>query len=267
MERRGRSRFRIAVLGRGESAKKVRSWLMASSPKRKPHGKSARTTGGPLRRPPRLLVLDVDSTLIRQETINELAREKGVGREVTAITEEAMQGRMDFDESLRRRCAFLEGLPEAALERVYSRLELMPGAEELLDRLRLSGCRVALATGGFCFVTDRLQKRLGIEHACANRLEVRGGSLTGRVLPPIVNAAAKALFLERLREEFGLRREETAAIGDGANDLLMLRQAGLGIAFNAKAGLRRGGGKSLRSVRGPSLAAVLPALGLPVSGR
>lgn len=182
-----------------------------------------------------LVVMDMDSTLISIECIDEIADMQGLKPQVAAITESAMRGEIEFAESLRRRVALLEGLDESALQRVYNeRLRLNPGAQTLLDTLRAHGIRTMLVSGGFTFFTDRLKSRLGLDHAHANTLEVVGGKLTGRVLGNVLDAQGKADWLIRVRDDLGLRKEQVIAIGDGANDLKMMDAAGVGIAYHAK---------------------------------
>lgn len=186
-----------------------------------------------------LFVTDMDSTLIDIECIDEIADMQGLKPQVAAITEAAMRGEIDFRESLVRRVALLAGLPEAALQAVYDqRLQLNAGAERLLQGLKRAGVHTVLVSGGFTFFTERLQARLGFDQAWANALEVRDGHLTGRVLGEVVDGAAKAAHLQRIRDTLGLSPAATLAIGDGANDIDMLRAAGFGIAFRAKPALR-----------------------------
>lgn len=186
------------------------------------------------RRNRRIVALDMDSTLLQAEVIDELAKEAGAGEKVSAITEAAMRGEIDFDESLRQRVQSLEGLPESVLPKVAERLQLTEGAERLLSNLRRFGYTTAILSGGFTYFGEHLQKLLGIDHVHANQLEIVDGKLTGRVLGPIVNAERKALLLEQLAANEGVDRKQMIAIGDGANDLPMLSRAGLGIAFHAK---------------------------------
>jgi phosphoserine phosphatase len=182
-----------------------------------------------------LLAMDMDSTLISIECINEIADLHGVKREVSAITASAMRGEIDFAESLRRRVALLAGLAETALTRVYEeRLRLSPGAEIMLSGMQRAGIKTLLVSGGFRFFTERLKSRLGLDFTLANELEVENGKLTGRLHGGIVDAEAKARELSRLRGELGLAMEQVIAIGDGANDLSMLREAGISIAFHAR---------------------------------
>lgn len=189
---------------------------------------------GLTRQTKRLVVLDVDSTLIRNEVIDLLADEAGSGPEVAAITAAAMAGELDFAESLKQRVATLAGLDQAAVDRARSRLELTPGARTFIRTLHRLGFVTAVVSGGFTAFTGPLCAELGIHHSLANVLEEKDGLLTGRLLPPIIDRAAKATFLTEVAEFEDLSLEQTVAVGDGANDLDMLRVAGHGIAFNAK---------------------------------
>lgn len=186
------------------------------------------------RRHRQLVVFDMDSTLIQSEVIDELAIEAGVGDEVAAITERAMRGELDFDESFKQRVALLEGLDESALERVVDRIELTEGAERLVNTLKALGYRTAILSGGFTWFGEYLKNRLGITYVYANELEIEDGKVTGRVVGRIVNGQRKAELLKQIAEEEGLSLEQVIAVGDGANDLPMLGTAGLGIAFRAK---------------------------------
>jgi phosphoserine phosphatase len=188
-----------------------------------------------LRRAMRLIVMDVDSTLIQGEVIELLAAHAGHAEEVARRTERAMRGELDFEESLRERVALLEGIPESALAEVYDELVLAPGARTLVRILRRLGYRFALVSGGFTHITDRLAEDLGIHYARANELEIVDGRLTGRIVGPVVDRAGKADALRYFADEVGVPLESVVAIGDGANDLDMLEIAGLGIAYNAKA--------------------------------
>lgn len=182
-----------------------------------------------------LYVTDMDSTLINIECIDEIADMLNLKTEVAAITASTMRGEIEFAESLTRRVALLKGLEEAALIRVYDeRLALNPGAERLFEALKQHRIKTMLVTGGFTFFTDRLQQRLGFDYCAANRLETRAGKLTGRVLGEIVDAQGKADHLKHARDQLGLTREQVIAVGDGANDLKMLAEAGVSIAYHAK---------------------------------
>ena len=188
-----------------------------------------------LRRAMRLIVMDVDSTLIQGEVIELLAAHSGQRLEVAAVTESAMRGEIDFEQSLRDRVALLEGVPASALDEVYDELVLAPGARTLVRILRRLGYRFALVSGGFSQITDRLAEDLGIHYARANELEIVDGVLTGRIVGEVVDRAGKADALRYFAEQVGVPVESVVAIGDGANDLDMLEIAGLGIAYNAKA--------------------------------
>lgn len=187
-----------------------------------------------LRRSMRLIVMDVDSTLIQGEVIEMIAAHAGCEAEVAAVTERAMNGELDFAESLRARVALLKGVPASALDQVYADLQLTPGARTTIRTLKRLGYRFAIVSGGFAQITDRLAASLGIDFAAANELEVVDGLLTGRVVGEIVDRPGKARALQRFAEQLGISMAATIAIGDGANDLDMLNVAGLGIAFNAK---------------------------------
>jgi phosphoserine phosphatase len=182
----------------------------------------------------RLVVMDVDSTLVQGEVIEMLAAHAGCLEEVSEVTEAAMRGELDFEESLRRRVALLEGLDASALDSVYDDLTLAPGARTMVRTLKRLGYRFAIVSGGFTRVTDRIAADLGIDFAAANDLEIVDGRLTGRILGPVLDRAGKAAALRRFAAEVGVSEAATVAIGDGANDLDMLSAAGLGIAFNAK---------------------------------
>lgn len=212
------------------------------------------------RRAKRLVVMDVDSTLVQGEVIEMLAAEAGCLAEVARVTAAAMAGELDFEESLRARVALLEGLPVEAVDRVRAAVRLTPGARTLVRTLKRLGWTVGIVSGGFTAVTDDLREELGLDHALANVLEVVDGRLTGRVVGAVVDRAAKAAALRRFALEEGLLPEQTVAIGDGANDLDMLDAAGLGIAFNAKPVVRDAADAAL-SV--PFLDAVLFLLGIP----
>ena len=211
------------------------------------------------RRAKRLVVLDVDSTLTQNEAIDLLAAQAGCLDEVAAITERAMQGKMDFSEALRQRVSLLSGLDELAIERAWHELTLTPGARTFCRTLGRLGYTTAIVSGGFTIFTERLQKELGIQHGRANQLEIKNGQLTGNLTGPLIDRKAKAAFLHEIAELEGVSIEQTVAVGDGANDLDMLSEAGLGIAFNAKPIVRDVANTSLRV---PYLDAVLFLLGV-----
>jgi len=182
-----------------------------------------------------LVVMDMDSTLINIECIDEIADMQGLKPQVSAITEAAMRGEIDFAESLRRRVALLEGLDEQALQRVYDeRLKLNPGAEAMLAKLKEHGIKTLLVSGGFVFFTERLKPRLGLDYTHANTLEIVNGKLTGKVIGKVFDAQGKADWLVKIRDELNLRPDQVIAMGDGANDLKMMAQAGVSIAYHAK---------------------------------
>ena len=182
-----------------------------------------------------LLAMDMDSTLITIECIDELGDFAGRKPEVAAITAQAMRGELDYPQSLRKRVALLAGLPDSVLERVYAeRLRFTPGAEALVARCRAEGIKLLLVSGGFSFFTERLRSRLGLDYTISNRLEISQGRLTGGLVGDIVDADAKAAKFCAVMEELGAEKVRTVAIGDGANDLKMMAQAGYSIAFRAK---------------------------------
>jgi len=197
------------------------------------------------RRNRRLFAFDMDSTLIQGEVIDELAKMAGVGEQVVRITEAAMRGELGFDESFTRRVALLKGL---AAERVNDLLDSIPladGAERLVQTLRLLGYKTAILSGGFTFFARSLQKRLGIDTVHANELEIEDGKVTGRVIPPIINGARKALLLAEIARSEGISLEQVVAVGDGANDIPMLSLAGMGIAYRAKPLVRQSADQSI----------------------
>jgi phosphoserine phosphatase len=190
------------------------------------------------RRAKRLVVLDVDSTLIRDEAIDVLAERAGVGAEVAAITERAMAGHLDFASSLKARVALLAGMKLVDVEEVRDSLRLTPGARTFVRTLRRVGYHVGVVSGGFTFFTDRFVRELDLDFAAANELEIVDGVLTGRIKGPILDRAGKAGALRRFAAKYVVPLSQTVAVGDGANDIDMLEAAGLGVAFNAKAALR-----------------------------
>jgi phosphoserine phosphatase len=212
-----------------------------------------------LRHGMRLIVMDVDSTLVQGEVIEMLAEHAGCLGEVAAVTEAAMRGELDFEQSLRQRVALLEGLDASCLDRVYEGLTLTPGARTLVRTLKRLGYRFAIVSGGFSQVTDRLAADLGIDFAAANELEVVDGRLTGRIIGAVLDRAGKADALRRFAEEVGVPQAATVAVGDGANDLDMLSAAGLGIAFNAKPVVQQAADTT---VNVPFLDAILYLLGI-----
>ncbi|MGW3471855.1 phosphoserine phosphatase SerB [Saccharopolyspora sp. NPDC000995] len=193
---------------------------------------------GLARRAKRLVVFDVDSTLIQGEVIEMLAARAGCEREVREVTERAMRGELDFAESLRQRVAVLEGLPASVLDDVAAELELTPGARTTIRTLRRLGFHTGVVSGGFTQIIDQLVDELGLDFSAANELEIVDGKLTGRVVGEIVDRPGKAKALRRFAESFGVPAAQCVAVGDGANDIDMLTAAGLGVAFNAKPALR-----------------------------
>ena len=182
-----------------------------------------------------LVVMDMDSTLITIECIDEIADMLNLKPQVAAITASAMRGELDFAQSLTQRVALLAGLEQSALQRVYEeRLQLSPGAEKFLATLQARGIKTLLVSGGFTFFTGKLKTRLQLDYTASNVLEIVDGKLTGKVLGTIVDAQGKADWLKRIRDELGLHRNQVIAIGDGANDLKMLGEAGISVAYHAK---------------------------------
>ena len=200
------------------------------------------------RRNRRLVCFDMDSTLIQTEVIDELAELAGVGDEVKAITESAMQGEIDFNESFKRRMKLLEGLKEDVLQDVAERLPITKGARRLIDTLRSYGFKTAILSGGFTYFGHYLQKKLDIDYVYANQLEIKDGALTGGYLGEIVDGNKKAEYLKEIAEKEGIDIGQTIAVGDGANDLQMLNLAGLGIAFHAKPKVKDNAQSSISSI-------------------
>lgn len=211
------------------------------------------------RRNRRLVVFDMDSTLINAEVIDELAIEAGVGKQVAEITELAMQGELDFNQSFERRLSLLEGLSENILEKVASRIQLNEGVAELMSTLKFLGYKTAILSGGFTYFAKRLQEQLGFDHIYANELQIIDGTVTGVSVAPIVNGERKAELLKELAQREGLALEQVIAIGDGANDLPMLSLAGLGIAFRAKPLVKKNAQQSISTL---GLDSVLYLLGI-----
>ena len=211
------------------------------------------------RRVKRLIVFDMDSTLVQGEVIDALARRAGVGAQVEAVTRRAMAGRLDFEASLRRRVGLLKGLREADLSAVREGMELTPGAYEVITVLKRLGYRIGVISGGFSYFTDWLKRRLGLDYAYGNVLEMVDGVVTGRVKGEVIDAERKGDLLEHIASLESISLDQVIAVGDGANDLKMLERAGLGIAFNAKAAVRDAAD---HAINGPHLHAILYLLGL-----
>ena len=186
-----------------------------------------------------LCVMDVDGTLILEEVIDLLGREVGREEEISQITSRAMRGELNFERSLRERVALLKGLPVSVFDKVFKSIQLTPNAQKFISILQKNGIQVGLVSGGFTPIVERLAKSLGIAYLSANQLEVKDGLLTGKLVGQIINPKVKKETLEQWRKELKLSKERTIAIGDGANDLLMLKSAGLGIAFCAKEVLKK----------------------------
>ena len=210
------------------------------------------------RRNRRLVAFDMDSTLIEAEVIDELAALAGVGGQVSAITEKAMRGEIDFSESFRARVSLLRGLEESALAEVASGLKITEGAEHLITTLKTLGYKTAILSGGFTYFARHLQQRLGMDYVYANELDIVDGAVTGEVKGPIVDGARKADLLRQLAEEEGIDLQQVIAVGDGANDLPMLSIAGLGIAFRAKPLVKQSAEQSISTL---GLDAILYLLG------
>jgi phosphoserine phosphatase len=241
----------------GSNANQLRASLLEVAADRsidiavQPHGLSRRSS--------RLVVLDVDSTLIRNEVIDLLAEEAGCGAQVANITEQAMLGEIDFEGALRQRVALLAGSPESIITSAIAKIVLTPGARTFIRTLRRLGYQIAIISGGFTHFTDHLSEVLGLDHSFANQLEIVNGKLTGNLLGQIVDAQTKADLLIQIAHLENIPLEQTVAVGDGANDLPMLQHAGLGIAFNAKPLLK---GAADTSISVPYLDAILFMLGV-----
>ncbi|MEN9325375.1 MAG: phosphoserine phosphatase SerB [Actinomycetota bacterium] len=216
--------------------------------------------GGLTRRSKRIVLLDMDSTFIQQEVIDLIADEAGVGAQVKAITESAMRGELDFSQSLQARCALLEGLDATALLRVKEKITLTPGARTLVRTLHRLGHKVGIVSGGFTNVIETLVNEMELDYFKANTLEVVSGKLTGKLLGEIIDRPAKAASLKEFADAERVPLQQTIAVGDGANDLDMLKAAGLGIAFNAKPAVKAEADASLNV---PYLDAILYLMGIP----
>lgn len=190
------------------------------------------------KREKRLIVFDMDSTLVDAEIIDEIARYAGVEEDVRRITERAMRGEMEFKEALKERVKLLRGLPVEVLERIYRNVKLTEGAKELVQALKKNGYKVAVVSGGFSYFTERLKEELGLDYAFGNELEIKDGKLTGKIKGRIIDAEEKAKIIEEIAKKEGISKENVVAVGDGANDRIMIENAGLGIAFNAKDALK-----------------------------
>jgi len=197
----------------------------------------------------RLVFFDMDSTLVDMEIIDEMAQSAGVFKEVSRITEKVRRGDLDFEEALLQRVALLKGLKVKELEKIRNEMRLSEGAEELVMTLKKLGYKLVLVSGGFHYFADFLKEKLGLDRAFANQLEIKNSSLTGRILGKIVDNTYKAKIVNLVADEEGVFLDQTVAIGDGANDILMLGQAGLGIAYNAKKSLERAANMSLGRAR------------------
>jgi phosphoserine phosphatase len=247
--------YELAVSGGDQAA--MRSSLLVTSATH--NVDVAVQAEGLTRRSKRLVVLDVDSTLIQDEVIDLLAEEAGAGTAVAALTARAMAGEIDFATSLAERVALLRGLTVEDLDRVWEKVRLTPGARTFVRTLRRMGMKIAIVSGGFTAFTDRLRLDLDLDHAFGNQLEIVDGKLTGRLIGPPIDRARKAAILREVAEAEGIPLDQTVAIGDGANDLDMLAAAGLGIAFNAKPVVRDAADTA---VSVPYLDAILFLLGI-----
>ncbi len=208
----------------------------------------------------KLIVFDMDSTLVDEETIDEIAKIAGVGEQVREITTKAMNGEIDFVEAVRKRVKLLKGLEVKHLEEIARNMHLTPGAEELISSLKSMGYKLALISGGFTFFTDRLKEKLGLDYAFGNKLIIKNGVLTGEVEKPIIDGEKKAEIIHWISEIEGISKDEIVAIGDGSNDQFMLSNVGLGIAFNAKKVLKQVADGVIAQ---KNLLSILYALGLP----
>ena len=212
------------------------------------------------RKPKRLIVFDVDGTLIDAEMIDELAKAAGVGRKVSEITSRAMNGEIDFKQALTERVRLLKGLDVKILDSIVENLDVTPGAEELIMSLKALGYKIALISGGFTQFVEKIKQKLGIDYVYANRLVIRDGKLTGEVVEPIIDAERKADLMREIAEKENLLMEQVVAVGDGANDRFMLQNSGLGIALYPKAVLQK---VASGVITKDNLAGILYCLGAP----
>jgi len=200
------------------------------------------------RRNRRLICFDMDSTLIKTEVIDELADKAGVGEEVRAITEAAMRGEIDFQESFSKRVSLLKGLDENILKEIAENLPIMEGADKLMSVLKRCGFKIAILSGGFTYFGEQLKKRFGVDYVYANELEIENGKLTGRYIGDVVDGKRKAELLRLIAQVEHIDLQQTIAVGDGANDLPMINLAGLGIAFHAKPKVKENAGQSISTI-------------------
>lgn len=212
------------------------------------------------RRAKRLIVFDMDSTLIQAEVIDEMAKVYGVGEEVSHVTEKAMNGEIDFNEALRERVSKLEGLELKKMEEILHDLPLTPGVEDFIKTIKSLGYKVAVISGGFSYFANALKEKLGLDYAFANELKIVDGKLTGEIEGTIVNAEQKAMLTKLIAQQEGINMEQVVAIGDGANDLPMLAAAGLGIAFHAKEVVKK---KASQHMSHGPMTSILYFLGIP----
>lgn len=212
------------------------------------------------RRHKRLIVLDMDSTLIQNEVIVEMAKLYGVGDKVHEITEKAMNGEYDFDQSLKERVRLLKGMDESTLKDLLSKISLTEGAEDFIKTLKKLGYKIAIISGGFNFFANHFKEKLGLDYAFSNELEIQAGKLTGNIKGSIVNAEKKAMLLDMIAQAEQIDLQQVVAIGDGANDLQMLAKAGLGIAFHAKEIVKKSAKQHMS--HGP-MTTILYFLGIP----
>ena len=209
--------------------------------------------------PKRLVVMDLDSTLVQAEGIDELAKEAGVGEKVAQITQRAMNGELIFSDALRERVRLLKGLPVEALQKVYERIVFTPGAIEFVSTLKKKNCKTAILSGGFDYFADRYKEMLKIDYAFSNRLEIKDNRLTGEIFGEVVDGQKKAFLMEEIARAEGIELNSVVAIGDGANDLPMMKKAGMGIAFNAKPAVRAAAPHTITQT---SLTCILHLLGI-----